>query len=341
MHRLLERLDGAASTIVPLAYLAGMLLGTAAYFSGLVLDAGVAVGVALACAVELHGFLEQRRVRALWGAYSRTPDGEARDRVFGELRAHAVILGALVLFQAYNSLQFLGATWRPSPGTRARAAAAHHQRALVLPAAFLVSGALSPLTVDAGDELRHAARAMLHRTLRATLRQWKSRIDRAARSQRDLAPIAVSLMLDAGDTDGARRITLIAEGLATSERAPTVIGAASTSSVRTGSIEAPERPPTGPGSPVAACCGASAQADGASARSQHQGGIHALPAPKRAKGVRTPNTRTVSAEAKVRRVWRAGISVKELARLAQMSESTASKWAKVLRDEPAREVAAL
>ncbi len=37
-------------------------------------------------------------------------------------------------------------------------------RALVVPAAFLVSDALSPLTVDAGDELRHAARHMLRRT---------------------------------------------------------------------------------------------------------------------------------------------------------------------------------
>ena len=64
MHRLLERLDGAASTIVPLAYLAGLLLGAMSYFAGVTLDAGLAVGVALALAVELHSFLEQRRVRA-------------------------------------------------------------------------------------------------------------------------------------------------------------------------------------------------------------------------------------------------------------------------------------
>jgi hypothetical protein len=64
MHRLLERLDGAASTIVPLAYLTGLLLGTMSYFAGVTLDAGLAVGVALALAVELHSFLEQRRVRA-------------------------------------------------------------------------------------------------------------------------------------------------------------------------------------------------------------------------------------------------------------------------------------
>jgi hypothetical protein len=34
------------------------------YFAGVTLDAGRAVGVAPALAVELHSFLEQRRVRA-------------------------------------------------------------------------------------------------------------------------------------------------------------------------------------------------------------------------------------------------------------------------------------
>ncbi len=167
MHRLHERLDGAASTVVPLAYLAGMMLGTAAYFSGLVLDASVAVGLALATAVELHGFLEQRRVRALWDVYARIPEVEARDQLGGQLRAHVANLAGLMFFQAYNSLQFLGATWHPTPGIIPEPAQLVI-RALVLPAAFLVSGALSPLTVDAGDELRHASRAMLHRTLRAT-----------------------------------------------------------------------------------------------------------------------------------------------------------------------------
>jgi hypothetical protein len=216
MHRILERLDGAASTIVPLAYLAGMMLGTAAYFSGLVLDASVAVGLALAVAVELHGFLEQRRVRALWAAYGRMPESEARDQLFGQLRAHVGILAGLVAFQAYNSLQFLSATWHPSPSIIPEPVQLVI-RALVLPAGFLVSGALSPLSVDASDELRIASRAMLHRTLRATLRQWRMRIDKARRGNVDLAPVAVSLMLDAGDADGARRINLIADGLAAAE----------------------------------------------------------------------------------------------------------------------------
>src|SRR5262249_17256417 len=153
-----ERLDSAASTIVPLAYLGGMMLGTAAYFSGLILSAGLAVGLSLALAVELHGFLEQRRVRALWATYHRTTeDTIARYDVLSQLRAHVLILSALVLFQAYNSLEFLSATWRPTTSTYVPVPLQLMIRALVLPAAFLVSGALSPLTVDARDELTKAS----------------------------------------------------------------------------------------------------------------------------------------------------------------------------------------
>jgi hypothetical protein len=261
MHRTLERLDGAASTIVPLAYLAGMMLGTAAYFSGVVLDAGLAVGLALAVdvAVELHGFLEQRRVRALWANYSRTQNEEQWARVAPtELHAHAGILAGLVLFQAYNSLQFLNlSAWHPAPGI-VPPAVQLVLRALILPAGFLLSGALSPLTVNAGEELRHASRQMLRRTLRTTLRQWNARSARAHKQGHDLAPGAVALREDAGAADGARRIRRIAAGLDTAE------GGGSRSRTTTRSVEAvaeaashlsPDAPgspphlPTGPGSP--------------------------------------------------------------------------------------------
>ena len=50
--RMLERVDAAASTIVPLRHPAGMVVGTARSFSSLVLDAGVAVGVVLAVVID-------------------------------------------------------------------------------------------------------------------------------------------------------------------------------------------------------------------------------------------------------------------------------------------------
>ena len=212
MHRFLERLDAAASTVVPLAYLAGMALGTAAYFTGLVADGGLAVGCALALAVELHGFLEQRRVRALWAVWMRTHTAAA----LADLRVHVGILAALVLFQAYNGAAFLSASWHVAPGWLPEPAQIAI-RALILPAFFLASGALSPLHTDAGAILASAAGDMLHKAVRATVRQWKGRIDTARRAGLDLAPVAVALMEDAGDADGARRIRLIASGLDAAE----------------------------------------------------------------------------------------------------------------------------
>src|SRR5262249_40479013 len=151
-----------------------------AYFSGLVVDAGVAVGLALATAVELHGFLEQRRVRALWGAYHRTEgDTIARDGLLAQLRAHIGILAGLGAFQAYNSLEFVSAVWHPSASSFVPLPVQLVIRALVLPAAFLVSGALSPLSVEAREELAAASKRMLSWTLRATVKQWKRRIQQA------------------------------------------------------------------------------------------------------------------------------------------------------------------
>lgn len=323
MHRILERLDGAASTIVPLAYLAGMMLGTAAYFSGVIVDAGLAVGLALAVAVELHGFLEQRRVRALWTANSRASSDAERDAVRPQLAAHVAILAALVAFQAYNSYRFLALTGRPDL-----------LRALVLPLAFLVSGALSPLTHDPADELRAASRSMLHYTVRKMARQWRKRVRHAAgpawwqfwrrRSEAvDLSPIAIALMHDAGDAAGARRIQLIADGLSTAEGRPvTQVRAAAPAS-----LEAPaeafnvawDRPPTGPGSP--------ASKRGGSKRAKRQ------PARGAALRLMPPE----DAETRIRAALAAepGISIRALADAAGVSQATASKWRKVIRSESA------
>jgi len=116
MHRLLERLDGAASTIVPLAYLTGLLLGTMSYFTGVTLDAGLAVGVALALGAELHAFLEQRRCRSLWAAYNRASDLDVRERLAGQLKAHIAILAALVMFSAVNATAFCCGDVAPGAG---------------------------------------------------------------------------------------------------------------------------------------------------------------------------------------------------------------------------------
>src|SRR5262249_46357483 len=93
MHRTLERLDGAASTIVPLAYLGALFLGTAAYFTGIFVDLGVAVGLGVACAAEVHAFLEQRRARAARQALRRVLREDPRWLALrDELRLHVAIL---------------------------------------------------------------------------------------------------------------------------------------------------------------------------------------------------------------------------------------------------------
>lgn len=216
MHRLLERLDAGAATLVPLLYLAGLMLGTMAYFTDERLGMGLAVGTALAFAAELHSFLQQRRCRALWGQLTRTQDADARERIRGQFLANLAILAALVLFSAFNSIAFVASTWTPAPGWLPGWVQIGI-RGAIIPAFFLLAGFLSPLNADAGALLASASHAMLHKAIHATVKQWRRRINRAQRRGLDLAPVAVSLMLDAGDAEGARRIAMIADGLAAAE----------------------------------------------------------------------------------------------------------------------------
>ena len=217
MHRILEKLDSLASTLVPLLYLAGLALGAAAYFSGVVPDAGAGVGIGLATAAELHSFLQQRRLRAAWGAFQREAPGTVeRDRLAGQLWVHGGILAALLLFSTYNSIAFVAETWRPAPGFLPDWLQVGI-RGSVIPAFFFLSGFLAPLAADAGALLASAAHSMLHTTIKATVKQWRRRIRRAQKRGVDLAPVAVALMIDAGDTVGARRIRMIAAGLAHAE----------------------------------------------------------------------------------------------------------------------------
>jgi hypothetical protein len=328
MHRLLERIDGAAATLVPLAYLAGMLIGTAAYFSGVVLEAGVAVGLALAFAVEVHGFLAQRRMRATWGQLARlSRDDPERERLTAQLRANVVVLAALILLSMYNGAAFLSHTWPIVPGFLP-AGVQIAIRAVVLPVLFLASGFLTPLYTSAGDVLEAASREMLHRTVRATLKQWRQRIDQAQRASLDLAPVAVALMEDAGDTDGARRIRLIAAGLAAAEQggpqAPVRIAPATrfpvaltgTETPTEGEGSKPTRPPTGPGSPAHA---------------------RRRPASKRRGLGRSPILRLApeGPEQRIRTVLAdtPDVSIRQLAKRAETSQSAASKWARVVRLE--------
>jgi hypothetical protein len=320
MHNLLARLDNAASTLVPLLYLVGLLLGTMAYFTGVTLDFGLAVGVALSIAAEVHSFLEQRRVRATWGRLARTTDLDQKAAIRAELLAHGFILTALILFSTYNSIAFVTSTWTPAAGFLP-AWLQIGIRGSVIPLFFLLTGALAPLSQDAGAMLSQASHAMLHRAIKATTRQWSQRIRRAQRKGVDLAPVAVALMLDAGDTDGARRIELIAKGLAQAEtdvpHAPssdTTVNRHSPSTQVASKQTDFDRPPTGGGSPLAA-------------PRQNR----AKSTEPRAQVISLVGTRRKSrqtAEQRVRKVLAQypDASLDQIARLAHVGKGTAKKW---------------
>ncbi len=359
-HRALERLDAAAATLVPLAYLGGILIGTAAYFSGIILDAGIAVGLALAFAVEVHGFLAQRRVRATWARLTRlAADDPARAVVGHQFRVHVALLGFLVALSMYNGAAFLASTWPVAPGFLPPALQIAI-RAVVLPALFVASGFLVPLHTSAGDVLRGASAEMLHRTVRATLRQWRRRIARAESRGLDLAPVAIALLLDAGDTEGARHVHLIAEGLASAEAGASQQG----QHAQDGATSLPPTPPVPPERLLRASDGPSVPPVPAGRPLRSPAMASKPPTEQRARPTSPPlagnvtplrqgmgrpsrtdrrtaaranarSGRRGTAEARIRAALarQPDLTFDALVRDAGVSESTASKWLAVLRTE--------
>lgn len=357
MHRALERLDTAASTIVPLLYLAGLMAGTLSYFADVQLGFVLTVGIALAFAAELHSFLALRRCRAIFAQFTRAALGsEQRERLAVQMRVHVAILGALVAFSTWNSIAFVASTWTPARGWLP-AWVQIGIRGGIIPAFFLLAAFLSPLHADAGALLAAASHDMLRRTIRATVKQWKRRVETARRRGLDLAPIAVALMLDAGDTDGARRVQMIAEGLAVAEgissnpapahatdapdgaKAPMTVEthpaltapASAPTDAQTSAPgapdrvpdDAPQKPPTGPGSPAAIPARASKRAHSGVKRTRV---LRVLP-------------ENANAEQRIRALLKAypALSIRTLAKRADVAESTASKWRGIIAAELERD----
>src|SRR5262249_62272 len=147
--------------------------------------------------------LEQRRARAARHALRRvTRDDPRWPALRAGLRLHVCILLALVLFSTFNSIPFVAVTFHP-PASFFPSWLQIGIRGAVVPTFFLLTGAVSPLSVDASSVLSRASGDMLHKAVRTTVRQWNARINAARKSGQDLAPVAVSLMLDVGDRDSA------------------------------------------------------------------------------------------------------------------------------------------
>jgi hypothetical protein len=323
VHRLFDALDSALSAVVPLLYLIGLAAGTLAYFSGLVLEFGSAVGVCLAIAAECHSYLVQRHMRM---ARARLNRATIRDEAYAQLEAQYIrqrtVLLLLIAFSTFNSIEFVASTWHPSgwlPGWLQILV-----RGAIVPGPFYLAGELTPLITKPGDVLSHASREMTFAAVRTVSRQWGRRLRRARRRNLDLAPIAVTLLHDAGDVPGAARIRLIAEGLTAAEegRMPHVRLSPGESSPETRStveqLPDPERPPTGPGTPT------SRPHLPAKGSNPEQEPLR-LPAPR--------SRSRLSAERKIRAIWAPGMSASELERRAKVSRSPASKWRAILARE--------
>lgn len=267
----LDWLDEAAGGLIRLAYLAAGVTAVAVYFGAGQLPANVdqtlnaALPWALAFALETHTYLTARRVRAAW---------QERDRA--GLQVNIGVLAVLLAFSAWNQLGYLSGVWTP-PHTGPLALplwAAYAVRALIVPAAFMAAAFLAPLAPPITAQIEGEARATLADVFKIARKQRKRMLKEAQASGRDLTGALVELVSD----DTTRRIIAHAyhairapeqpvtsqTGIDAPERIeattalPTAASAGANAAASAGADDpsivtpAPDRPPTGPGSPAVA-----------------------------------------------------------------------------------------
>jgi hypothetical protein len=217
MIRFFQWLDDTLSSLVPLCYLLAGAAAAVAYFGGFVPDAVVAVGTLVGFAVETHAWLQQRRVRAIYGSYARmTEKDPKRPILFRQMRTQVIILGVLVVFSMFNSNLFLANFWHPS-SEYLPAWAQFAIRGSVIPILFLLTGFLTPLTEDAARFLSRVSNRDLNTLLRAHRKDTKRRIKALRHAGGDLTPVVVATAVDLGEPDVARRMRLLSEGLKEAE----------------------------------------------------------------------------------------------------------------------------
>jgi hypothetical protein len=318
MVRFFQVLDDLLSQIVPIAYLVGLAAGTILYFGGVIPEAPVAVGTCVGLAAECHYWLQQRRVRNIYGVLSRLKLSDPKREILTQnFKVQLAILILLGLFSAFNSNMFLSAFWHPL-ATDVPVWLQTIIRGSVVPLLLLATGALTPLHEDPSAYLTRASTAILRRTLRATVGQMKSRIRQARQHKADLVPIAVALMVDSGDYDGAKRLRLISEGISESEQ--------DTGNYYAVALSSPDvewEPPTGPGSPVVNT-GPVGEPIHLPSRTQRRG-----------KKGRTAAQATADAEATVRRLLARNpeMPLNTLMKRGHMSMKDAAHWRRVILSE--------
>lgn len=193
--------------LVVVLYGAGLFLGAAAYFSGVVIEYPIVtqvIGMAIAAATIVHGILVQRQV--LLGI---------KQRVKGKPNSTLPLnLGVLLLLVSFDI--FVGIEYRAR-------IIYHHDllpvgvqvvlQGTVVALLFLASSLMAEVDADTSDTLTRASNKMLAKMMKATLRQWGSKLKTAMQSGVDLASITITLLEDADESESARRMRTIANGL--------------------------------------------------------------------------------------------------------------------------------
>jgi hypothetical protein len=213
--RLLQRLDNLGSSLVPLLYLLAAVSASAYYFSdghiGAVAIPPWLVGILLAGAVELHSFLQQRRMRVAYADLSAAKEPQARLAASKAFRTHLAMVGGLVLFQIFASIAFLSETWTPAPGLPAWLQIL--VRGTVTPALFLLAGFLTPVAESPAALLQRGTADVLEIAVNASLGDWRKDIVKARKRGTKLTGLMTALLRHTGDAESAGLVQTIASEL--------------------------------------------------------------------------------------------------------------------------------
>jgi hypothetical protein len=213
------RLDRIMSWSVRVAYIIGTFFGWFGMFTGTVLNNPVVTylsGAALAGAVVTHEFLQLRRAELYRRRAQRSTTTPTEGKHFKKLAFTNFTVSCIILaagsFMLYNHFTVIGGGVDVfGPNSRALI------ECILIPLFAAISTLLTEIEDDPNGLLARAAYEMTQKAVKLVQQQWDDRVQNVVQSGHNLSPVAIALMVDAGDEAGAKRIRIIEEGLATAE----------------------------------------------------------------------------------------------------------------------------
>lgn len=213
------RLDRIMSWSVRVAYIIGMFFGWFGVFTGLTINNPMVTyisGAALAGAVTTHEFLQLRRAELYRKRAQRSNTAPTEAKHFRKLaRTNFIVTGIILAagsFMLYNHFSIVGG---------GEDSITPHIRAIIEAVLIPLFAGISTLLTEIEDDptalLARASYEMQLDAVNKVKKQWTERVETVVQSGHNLSPVAIALMLDAGDETGAQRIRIIEEGLAAAE----------------------------------------------------------------------------------------------------------------------------